>query len=239
MLSVTKLYRLLNNYIDKLIIPEPQCVLCTSVSQEAICRDCYQALVRLPLQSRCPRCLWTLPPKEISCSNCKEHQFQFDRIIASYSYAFPLDKVLQQLKYHEKIEYTTALSQLFWSAIAPHLTKLPDAIIPVPLHHKKHKIRGFNQVHELLREFHQLNPQVPILNITRHKETQPQATLNRLQRAHNLANAFEIKADLRGKHIALVDDVVTTATTVNELAKLCKQRGATQVDVWCLMRALE
>ena len=92
-------------------------------------------------------------------------------------------------------------------------------------------------MHELLREFRQLNPQVQLIQAHRTKETQAQATLNRQQRLSNLNNAFSIQANLRGKSIAIVDDVVTSGTTVNELAKLCQQLGAAHVEIWCLMRA--
>lgn len=146
---------------------------------------------------------------------------------------------MHRLKYQGKIEYTTLLSQLFWSGISQHLTKLPNIIIPVPLHPNKHKQRGFNQVHELLREFIYANPQVPQLKIRRSKETAQQASLNRTQRINNISGAFEIDADLTKLHIAIIDDVVTSGATVNELAKVCKQSGAQQVDIWCLMRAQE
>ena len=105
------------------------------------------------------------------------------------------------------------------------------------MHSSKQQQRGFNQVHELLQEFRQIHPHIPLLKIQRHKNTLPQAQLNRNQRIQNLHQAFDIKQDLTGLHIAIVDDVVTTGSTVNELAKICRNLGAKQVDIWCLMRA--
>jgi ComF family protein len=179
-----------------------------------------------------------LPPQEIRCQNCAEHNFYFDRIITAYEYGFPLDRLLHQLKYHSKIEYTRLLSQLFWQQIAPQLhQQLPDVIIPVPLHQNKQKQRGFNQVNELLQEFCQLNRHIQIYQAFRTKETSSQATLNRQQRVQNVQDAFQIRINLVNKRVTIIDDVVTTGTTVSELARLCKRAGAIQVDVWCLMRA--
>ena len=211
--------------------------MCGCTNQEQICQDCYQSITQKNPRLHCPRCLIELPPKEIRCANCLENNFNFERIISAFEYGFPLDKILHQLKYNGKIEYTTLLSQLFWSQIARQIKSLPDVIIPVPLHPKKHKLRGFNQVHELLREFLQLNPTLKPLQIQRNKETLQQASLNRQQRLSNLSNAFTINSDLSGKKVVIVDDVVTSGSTVNEISKLCKQLGAVQVEIWCLMRA--
>lgn len=199
--------------------------------------DCYQSLLTINNNIHCPRCLSNLAPKELICHNCKEHNFAFDRIISAYSYTFPLNKVLHQLKYHAKIEYSTALSQLFWLGICGQITALPEIIIPVPLHPRKHTDRGFNQVQELLREFSIIYPEIPQLQVYRHRDTMPQASLSRSKRIMNLRNAFKIPHNLNNKHVAIIDDVVTTGSTVNELAHNCKKLGAKKIDVWCLMRA--
>lgn len=161
-------------------------------------------------------------------------------MIAASPYAFPLANLLHRLKYAGKIEYSNLLSQLLWHGLAPQLNKLPEVIIPVPLHLNRHKQRGFNQVDELLGEIIRRYPYITILRCQRYKDTLQQSTLNRQQRLANLTNAFKFNTRpsvLVNKHIALVDDVVTTGTTVNELAKLCKQNGARQIDVWCFLRA--
>lgn len=143
-----------------------------------------------------------------------------------------------QLKYSGRLDYSNLLSQLFWNGIARHLHKLPDIIIPIPLHNKKHKQRGFNQSYELIREFTRLNPGVTVARVKRTKNTLQQANLNREQRISNIAGAFTITGNnLSNKVVAIIDDVVTTGSTVNELAKLCKSLGAKEVEIWCLMRA--
>jgi ComF family protein len=235
-----QLLSLINNLLTRTLLREQYCVLCNSkTDQQQICKSCYHNLVNTqPRQhNRCWRCLAERSPKQLECQNCIENQFVFDRIIAAFDYGFPIEQILQRLKYSAKLEYSTFLSQLFWSRIGAKISRLPDIIIPVPLHQNKHKLRGFNQTDELIREFCSLNPDVKIVAAKRTKETQQQARLKRIGRIANMANAFEIHENLRGKNIAIIDDVVTTGTTVNELAKMCKKRGANTVEIWCLMRA--
>lgn len=231
---------LINNLLTRIILSTQYCVLCGSkTNSQQICNYCYQDLMRQATMTpqRCWKCLIKMQPHQIVCSNCSENKFIFDRIVAAFDYGFPLDQILQQLKYRTKLEYSALLSQLFYAKISTQITHLPDIIIPVPLHPKKHKLRGFNQTHEILREFANLHPKVRILYATRSKETQPQATLNRGERIANLHNAFRIHENLSGKSVAIIDDVVTTGTTVNELARECRKLGADKVEIWCLMRA--
>lgn len=230
--------QIVNHWLQKILLLEQYCVLCGCACQHQICTECHASLPSLSnTRPKCSKCQIYLPPQEIKCQNCQDNNFQFERIIASFEYLFPIDRLLHQIKYHGKLEYSFILSKLFWDNLAPHLHKLPDMIIPVPLSQQKLKQRGFNQTTELIREFRRINPQIPIINAMRIKETRQQANLNRLQRINNLAGAFKLNLDLSGMHIALVDDVVTTGSTINELAKVCKSLGARQVDVWCLMRA--
>lgn len=233
-----KLFNIVNKYLEQIVLFEQRCVLCGCTSDKQICADCFHELNEETIHhTHCPRCLINLPPKEIHCANCSENNFQFERIIKAFDYGHPLDRILHQLKYSAKLEYTSLLSQLFWHKISRQLHELPDAIIPIPLHKNKQQQRGFNQVHELLREFRQQNPKTPLIIAQRTKETQQQAALNRQQRLTNLTNAFMIDIPLAGKKVAIIDDVVTSGTTVNEMTKLCKKLGAQQVTIWCLMRA--
>lgn len=222
-----------------MLLPTHYCVLCAGSATQQICQTCYSSLIKHDTidRNRCPRCLIERSPKQLDCENCKENKFVFSRIVAAYDYGYPLEKILHQLKYANKLEYSTLLSQLFWSRISRQISFLPDAIIPVPLHANKHKLRGFNQVHEIMREFCILHPEISIINAKRIKETKQQAQLNRISRIANLKNAFEIDENINGKKIVIIDDVITTGSTVNEIAKLCKQLGANDIQIWCLMRA--
>ncbi|MEN9946486.1 MAG: hypothetical protein RLZZ293_872 [Pseudomonadota bacterium] len=214
--------------------------MCGGINQQSICRSCQDSLSIIPSQQHCPRCLVAIEPKQIVCNNCYANNFAFTKIVAAYQYAFPLDRLLHGLKYNHNLAYSGVLSHLFWQRISEQLNQLPDLVIPVPLHRSKQQLRGFNQVHELLSEFHKAHSQIPILNILRNRATIAQASLNRQQRLINLQNAFSLdNLNLQGKRIVLVDDVVTTGSTINELAKQCLHLGAKHIEVWCLMRALD
>ncbi len=109
----------------------------------------------------------------------------------------------------------------------------------MPLHKSKLKSRGFNQAEKLLF-FHRVFAHKNIINsriTTRIKATESQSLLNRNHRQNNITNAFKIHKNIKNLHIVIVDDIVTTGSTCNELAKELKNKGAKQVDIWCLMRA--
>jgi ComF family protein len=171
------------------------------------------------------------------CNNCIDNSFVFDRLIATFDYGFPLNNLLHELKYKRRLNYSQFISGIFYRRLCSQITHLPHAIIPVPLHKDRHNERGFNQTHEIIREFTTKHPQVRIIQAYRAKATQQQAKLNRYARIVNMHNAFSIPMRLDNLDVAIIDDVVTTGTTINELARLCKQLGANKVEVWCLLRA--
>ncbi|MDD3267577.1 MAG: ComF family protein [Burkholderiales bacterium] len=235
-----RLFSFFNNWLLKLILQDQYCILCaTQTKNQQICHDCNTSLgYQTPSPNTCWRCLAHKSPAQLICDNCHDNQFHFERIITAFNYEFPLEQILHQLKYHGKIEYTNLLSQLFWSRISQQIQSLPDVIIPVPLHVNKLKIRGFNQSYELLHEFKQLNSKTLIIDAKRIKNTKSQANLSRDARMHNIKDAFVINDNLQGKYVVIIDDVVTTGSTVSELSRICKLQGADKVEVWCLMRAL-
>jgi len=115
---------------------------------------------------------------------------------------------------------------------------LPDAILPIPLHKKRLAKRGFNQSLEIVKPFAK-SKNIPIISnlVERSKATQTQTHLNKQQRKKNVAACFRLLNQLKYKHIVIVDDVVTTGATTNELAKLLKKSGVEKVGVWSLARA--
>lgn len=117
------------------------------------------------------------------------------------------------------------------------LLTLPQAIVPVPLHPKRLQQRGFNQAWLIAHELSQ-RLQLPLVDqgLTRRQDTRPQAGLNGAQRRRNLQDAFMLDDDFAYQRIALVDDVVTTGTTVAEIARLFEARYV-HVQIWCLARA--
>lgn len=211
------------------------CVLCAArVRGGLLCAACEADLPRLPDQ-RCPRC--ALPsPGGLTCGACLKKPPQFEHCEAVYSYCFPLDALIQRCKYGGAQE----LAELFATALAARLKHLPrpDLIVPMPLHPARLRERGFNQAMEIGRRLGAL------LNIPcrhacqRRRDTPAQAGLDLKARRRNLRGAFECDGDLSGKRIALLDDVMTSGSSLNELAKTARQAGALEISAWVVARTL-
>ena len=116
--------------------------------------------------------------------------------------------------------------------------EIPDAIVPVPLSSKRLRQRGFNQSIEIARPLAQ-RWAIPVDtgSVKRIRNTQPQTGLDRKQRRKNIRGAFEIVRNPDVQHVAIIDDVVTTTSTVNELSRVLKTAGVKRVDVWSIARA--
>ncbi|HQY22412.1 MAG TPA: hypothetical protein PK389_01455 [Gammaproteobacteria bacterium] len=116
--------------------------------------------------------------------------------------------------------------------------ELPEAIIPVPLHIDRLRKRGFNQALELLWPIHK-KTKIPVVfdACVRIRKTTAQAQLDKTRRKRNLKSAFQIVKPIPFEHVAIMDDVVTTGSTVNALTQVLKEAGVTTVDIWCICRA--
>ena len=143
------------------------------------------------------------------------------------------------MKYQKKIHFAHTLSKLFIQKIHQvNDFQLPQAIIPMPMHSRRLKQRGFNQALELSR-FFASHYKLPLnySSVIRSRYTDLQAGLTAVERQKNVQHAFMLKEPLKYEHIALVDDVMTTGSTVNEAAKILKQSGIKKVDIWIIARA--
>jgi ComF family protein len=163
------------------------------------------------------------------------HPPAYDRVCAAFTYDFPADALVQALKYRSML----AIAPLFGGAIADSLDERPDAIIPMPLADARLRERGFNQAQEIARHAAKLTG-IPLLPRACRKvrDTQPQAALPWKERAKNVRKAFVCDEDFSGKHLAVVDDVMTTGATLNELARNLKKAGASRVTGLVVARTL-
>jgi ComF family protein len=120
----------------------------------------------------------------------------------------------------------------------PCVDELPDCLLPVPLHSSRLRQRGFNQSIEIARVIAK-RLQIPIVHdaVIRRRSTESQTGLTAKQRQKNIRGAFDVVGDLAGKHVLIIDDVVTTGSTVNELAKVLKRKGVKRVGVLSIARA--
>jgi len=229
--------------ITKEIFP-PVCIVCGQFTyrKHDLCKLCYQDL---PLLSySCQRCATPLPPcmDHSVCGQCLYHPPLFNKVYALYRYEFPVMQFILQLKFTYSLLHARVLGELMAEAISQSwyiFKPLPELIIPVPLHPQRLKERGFNQALEIARPIaKQLRIPLNPYCAQRIKYTVPQATLPANKRPQNIKGAFFISHLPPVNHIAIIDDVMTTGQTINELCSAFKQKGITQIDIWCCARPL-
>jgi ComF family protein len=210
------------------------CTLCGVASgPQRLCNDCDAALPRLsPIG--CRICALPLTAGDL-CGHCLSAPPTYDGVRAAFVYAFPLDALIQKYKYGGDLTLAPLLGQLLGRAPCAAV----DAVIPMPLASGRLRERGFNQAQEIARLAARVR-RLPVLPRACRKvnETPPQATLPWPERARNVRGSFVCDVDLTGRRIAIVDDVMTTGSTVSELARVLKRAGAEAVHVWVLARAL-
>lgn len=172
-----------------------------------------------------------------TCGPCLLKPPAYDHAIASLTYAPPIDRLIGQLKYHQRLSTCRSFAQLLEKQITRFESPLPDALVAVPLHQQRLRQRGFNQSLEIARPLARLvnRPLVTDL-VKRHKATTPQTGLSGVARRKNLRGAFSVTRPVAYRHLALVDDVMTTGSTAQELALTLKKAGATRVDIWVVAR---
>lgn len=212
------------------------CLLCGSATREGNpCPACRGTLPLLP-PARCPVC-GVSTPLACVCGECLRRPPAFDVATAPLEYRFPVDAMIRRFKYQGDLATGRALGRLLSEHVAP--LPRPDLVIPMPLHPTRLKVRGFNQAAELAREIAR-RTRVPVVMdlCARNRDTAEQAQLSSRERRRNVRGAFTCVRDLGGADVAVVDDVLTTGATLNELARVLKRRGAARVRGWVVARAL-
>lgn len=220
----------------------PVCILCRGVGQPPvldICADCEADLcVNLPACRICAQPL-SDAATDVPCGACLRRPPHFDTAYCAFRYAYPVDRLVQGTKYRGAVAQGRVLSELLARCLQRrHAAPLPELLVPVPLASRRFRERGYNQAIELGR-YVEKRLHIPMRAnvVSRVRETREQATLDKRERRKNIRGAFEVVRDLPGKHIAIIDDVITTGSTVNELARVLKKAGARRVEVWAVARA--
>jgi ComF family protein len=158
--------------------------------------------------------------------------------VAALSYDFPLDALIHGVKYGHQLALIPPLGTALAQRVLAH--PRPDLLIAMPLHPLRLRERGFNQALELAKVIAKLHD-IPLLpkGAERIRATAPQVGLPWKERAGNLRGAFAATTDLTGKHVAMVDDVMTTGASLHELALALRRRGAREISAWVVARTLE
>ena len=223
----------------KQVWPAPNCVLCEAVSDNplSLCTACQQDLPWL--LHCCQHCALPMEDRQkTTCLQCQIEPPVFDEAICALHYSTPVDYLIKRMKFGHQLSYAKVLGSL----LAQHLSQMDiasvDAILPVPLHKSRLRQRGFNQALELAKDLRKYQD-IPLLKgITRVVNTKAQTLVKGEDRALNLTGAFAIKPGaVLPQHVAILDDVITTGSTSNELAHLLKGAGVAKVSVWAVARA--
>lgn len=227
------IYRMTIQALARLL---PQdCFVCGEGSgNRLVCAACAADLPYLegPL---CPVC--ALPAAHGSaCGACQSSPPHFDATVAAFRYAFPVEHLVQGLKYRHRLPLAGWLAEALMTRVEADGV---DCIVPLPLSAQRMKERGFNQAQEIARPLARYLG-LPLIAdaCTRIFDTAPQASLPWKARQANIRNAFACRLDLTGKTVAVVDDVMTSGATLNEFARILKLHGAMRVENWVVARTL-
>ncbi len=229
--------------IVELVFPS-HCLYCQNIisADGLFCKDCWQKLQFITE----PKCQVCCHPFELAsantnliCSSCLQTPKHFDKIIAVFVYNQIIGKVISDLKYRDSTYLAKKLARILQPFAASEIQDC-DLIIAVPLHLAKLRSRKFNQSILLAQNFTKTKLVRDFL--LRIKNTPAQVGLKKKQRQNNLKNAFIINPKYRdvvqGKKILLIDDVITTATTVESCAKLLKKSGAAKVTILAVAKTV-
>ena len=227
------------DWLRRTIYP-PACVLCNLPTEYYdLCTGCTDDLA----QNKHPCSTCALPlqnPFDRVCARCLKQPPQFDHCHAAYLYDYPLDRLIQRFKFQGDLRCGRVLAELVLDSLQ-HADEpvRAQALIPVPLFRKRLVERGFNQSLELARDLGS-GLGLPVLknHLVRIRNTRAQSDLGADKRTSNVRGAFKATnvTDLP-ENIALIDDVMTTGSTVNECALTLKNAGVQQIDIWLIARA--
>lgn len=219
------------------------CALCGAPCRAPVCAPC-RAQFLAPRAARCMRCANPLAALDAGwpCAACQSHPPGFDATIAAADYGSPLDQLVLQLKFGGELALAPWMGLAIWHALpAAGGMALPDVLCPVPLGPRRLAERGFNQALEIARPLARalgipLRPRLAIRAI----DTLAQSGVAPAERRNNIRHAFIVAPDalamVRGQHIGVVDDVMTSGATLHELAATFKRFGAARVSNFVFAR---
>jgi len=225
--------------LSNLFFP-PHCFCCNQRidNSEILCEKCSDELVRLN-ENLCAFCQKDSATSFI-CEECKK-EYPFDEVVSAYTFSLPIQKMIHHFKYNEFKKIGTYLGYKLAEILSTYsFISDTDYILPVPLHRTKKRFRGFNQS-EIIAKALSVKLDIPLLKnvLIRKKFTQTQTKLKQHEREKNVANAFHIKNfdAIKNKSLLLVDDVLTTGSTMKSIALLLKENLAKHIYVCTLARA--
>jgi len=207
------------------------CYVCRGQARGILCAACRAELPRLQ-GALCPRCALPSPGAAL-CGRCLADTPEYDATVAPLAYDFPADALVHALKFRGELSLASFLGKLLAERIAQRETI--DLVIPVPLSAARLRGRGYNQALEIARH---LPGKLDFSSCVRERDATPQTELPWAERRRNVRGAFACRRSLEGARVAVVDDVMTTGATLDEMARTLKRAGAARVVNWVLARTL-
>ena len=212
------------------------CFLCRGKAEGLLCRPCDADLPRLGTEL-CPRCALAAPAGAV-CGRCLAHPPHYDATTAALAYRFPADALVQALKFRGELALAPFLGNLLSECVS---NTDVDCVVPVPLSPERLRSRGYNQALEIARQV--LRRIAPAAGVRlapelceRNRDTPAQMDLPLAERAKNVRGAFHCPRLLAGARVAVLDDVMTTGATLDEIAATLKRAGAAHVVNWVVAR---
>ncbi|KKO64212.1 DNA utilization protein GntX [Janthinobacterium sp. KBS0711] len=233
-------WQALRLWLGATVLPA-QCALCGMGCPQVLCSPC-RAQYLGQLRHRCRQCANPLDDVATLCGRCLRQRPAYDATITAFDYAAPVDQLLLQLKFGARLALAPLLAELLHVAIQQQPEwEAPQLLCPVPLGPARLAERGFNQALEIARPLARLldvalQPRLAL----RVRDTRAQSGVAPQERQANLAHAFAIAPEyaplLQGRHVGIVDDVMSSGHTVNALAAACKSAGAARVSILVVAR---
>ncbi|MBI3230831.1 MAG: ComF family protein [Burkholderiales bacterium] len=241
---VTRLRTVFQNWQHGLATLLPNsCALCGETNPNIVCTACAAHFLPTPMP-RCPRCALPLARGSNECGACLQMQPAFDATFVAAHYAAPLDQLVLALKFGGQLGLASWMAACLVDALLQNQgAQLPDLLCPIPLGTQRLAERGYNQALEIARPLsHQLGIPLDARLAQRQRETDAQSSLALNQRASNIRLAFTLAphaiGKIQGRHIGVVDDVMTTGHTLDEMARTLKHLGAARVSNFVFARTL-
>lgn len=215
------------------------CFLCLApclMDRGGLCEGCANDL---PLNHpACPACARPAHSPHLCAACLRRPSPHIRHTFALYQYRYPVNRLIQEMKYRSRLEIAQLLGCQLARALGQAGSPLPQAILPVPLHRARLQGRGYNQSLEFARPLAKtLGIPLDITTCLRTGKTLPQAELPAGKRKGNVRGAFTVVGEPSYRHVAIIDDVITTGSTVNELARALVRAGIERIDVWACARA--
>jgi len=215
------------------------CGVCRAWGRGRVCADCLdRCAASVP---RCRRCALPVGAATPVCGACLMMPPAFDAALAAVDYAAPWDRLVTAFKFHDALDLAAVFADAIVAAERSRDAPRPTLLLPVPLAPRRLRERGYNQAWELARGIaRRRGIAAEGALLLRIRETAHQLALPLADRAGNVRGAFAVeprrRAELADRHVAIVDDVMTTGVTAAEIAGVVKQSGAAMVEVWVLAR---